>query len=1249
MKYTSIRIEGAILSPDILNKIEQGDISGQSAKDFGFDFQTKIKNEIARVWADAQDMWRIFNRQIETASTSYGTSETRKFWMIPLLGFLGYDVELSRAESVYGKSYAISHRAKNLDHFPVHIMGFNDNLDQKRSDSGPRMSPHALLQEYINLTEHLYAIVTNGFQLRILRDSSRLVKLSFIEFDLETMMNDAHFSDFALMYRLIHASRMPKTMDVGPESLIEKYHQDALDSGSRIREGLSEAVEQSIRSLANGFLSHKENKLLKQRLSNNELSDTDFYQYLLRLIYRLLFLMVIEERNLIYPKASETNKKEIYTKFYSVGRLRKLCEKRYLADARYTDLWISLKHTFSIFENPNKGKHLGIKPLAGDLFDYTAIGVLNESSLDNKILLQCLKSLSLFTNKNTRQIMRVNYGSLNVEEFGSVYEGLLEYDPKIIQDHGAFHFELVKGADRASSGSHYTPDELVQPLIKHSLDYIIEEKLNTSEKKAEKEKALLSIKVCDVACGSGHILLNAARRIGAELAKVRTDEDQPSPLAYRQGVRDVIQHCIYGVDKNPLAVELCKVAFWLEAHNPGEPLNFLDHHIKCGDAIVGLAHKEELENGIADEAFKKMPEDDKTIRGKLAKNNKHERKTADNVKQYYDVRLKESVDHISKDFDNFDKLPETTVEEIEHKREEYKKMLSGQYWWRLKNLADIQVAQFFIPKNKANEDIIVTDGEYRDFLGGRKPLQNQKVAMAMAIAEKKRFFHWFLEFPEVFLAGGFDCILGNPPYLGGQALSGTFGFSFCELTRYLFSPAKGCDLVTFFLRRNYQITKPKGFNAIITTNSITDGKTREGGLDVILKKQNGNINFAARSIRWPGTANLYVSLLALTKSDWKRSRELDGKPVEYISSFFEDTQDLGSPMPLDQNKNQMFQGSIFLGDGFLLTYEEKDRLIASDPKNAEVIFPVINGQEINSDPEQKPGRCIINFFDWSLNKASKYNGAFNRVEKLVKPDRLNQKDKSGKNFWWRHLRPRTELYGTINKNKRCFVAAATTKFLNFSSSPTDRVFLNTLYIYTSTNWFKFTILQSTIHNEWARKYSGSLETRLRYSPSDCFINFPFPQKLTKDMETNLNKQGEEYHEHRRQLMLKMQLGLTKTYNLFHTKELTLTHVIEASKQEEQTCESAFKDILTLRKLHKQMDEIVLQAYGWQDINLSHDFYEVDYLPENDRIRYTISPESRKEILQRLLKINHEIYEQEVKAGLHAKGKKKKNDKQLKLF
>jgi len=231
-----------------------------------------------------------------------------------LLSLLGYELELSKAESVNDKTYAISHRAKNLDAYPVHIMGFNDSLDKKREDSGPRMSPHALVQEYLNLTEHLYAIVTNGTQLRLLRDSSRLIKLSFIEFDLQAMMEEEQYADFAVLYRLIHASRMPVKMEAGAESLIEKYHQDALDSGSRIRDGLSAAVKFSIEALANGFLKHPANTALRDDCDTKKMTGDAYYKNLLRLIYRLLFLMVIEERDLIYPKGADRKKRDIFRK-----------------------------------------------------------------------------------------------------------------------------------------------------------------------------------------------------------------------------------------------------------------------------------------------------------------------------------------------------------------------------------------------------------------------------------------------------------------------------------------------------------------------------------------------------------------------------------------------------------------------------------------------------------------------------------------------------------------------------------------------------------------------------------------------------------------------------------------------------------------------------------------------------------------------------------------------------------------------
>ncbi len=1250
MKYTTIRIEGAILSADILDKIEQGELGGQLAKDFGFDTKIKVKDEIARAWADAQDLWRIFKRQKEkVAEHEYGTTETRKFWMIPLLGLFGYDAQLSKAETVHGKSYAVSHSVTNLDRFPIHIVGFNDSLDKKRTDSGPRMSPHALLQEYINLTEHLYTIVTNGIHLRLLRDSSRLIKLSFIEFDLETMMEEEHYADFAIMYRLLHSSRMPVKTDMGAESLIEKYHQDALDSGSRIREGLSNAVEFSIRSLANGFLEHADNEDLREKIDNEKISASKFYQYQLRLIYRLLFLMVIEERNLIFPANADKTKREIYYEYYSVNHLRRLCEKLYLADQRFNDLWITLKNTFHLFESEIKGKHLGLSPLAGDLFGYNAIGILNKCNLDNKILLECLRNLSVFINKNTGQKMRVNYASLNVEEFGSVYEGLLEYDPLITKQGGVYQFNLVKGSGRSSSGSHYTPDELVQPLIKHSLDYVIKDKLKSSDQKSEKEKALLSIKVCDVACGSGHILLNAARRIGTELAKVRTGEDQPSPAPLRLAIRDVIKNCIYGVDKNPLAVELCKVALWLEAHNPGEPLNFLDHHIKCGDAIVGLAYKEELNNGIADEAFKKMPGDDKDIRAELAKRNKRERKGRKQRHFDFGETVEGSFADISMMFNRFNRLPESTIEEIEYKRKEYENMTSGANWLRLKTLADIQVAQFFIPKNEENVKKIVTDEEYLDYLSGTKVVHPMKAGMVGGVSAKKRFFNWFLEFPVVFAAGGFDCILGNPPFLLGKKISGKFGDNFLNFIKTYFTPAKGnIDLVGYFFRRVFSLIKSGGYQSLISTNTISQGDTRRASLHEI-NTVDGSIIFAVPSMKWPGKAAVEISLVSIYKGIWNNKFVLNSNIVNQITSYLDDEEDFGNPFSLLENNRIGFQGVVVLGTGFIITSEQANDLIMRNPKNKNILFRYLNGKDLNNTIDQSASRWIINFFNWEEDVCSRqYPECFSIVEKLVKIEREQKKQKDYREKWWQYARKGVDLYKTISDIEKVILIARTSKTLAFDINVKNQVFSANLTVIALESYGEFAILQSNLHSSWVWKYCTTMKTDPIYAPVDVIRNYPFPHNIASKLNDNLNLIGRKYFEHRKKLMAQIKIGLTKIYNLFHNRNLVIDDINKVSKQQ-KIYEETFEDIFKFREFHKQMDETVLKAYGWIDINLAHDFYEVDYLPENDRIRYTISPDARKEVLKRLLKLNHEIHEQEVKAGLHAKGitKKKKIKKQKK--
>lgn len=1267
MKYPSIRIEGAILSADILDKIEQGEIPGQKPSDFGFDSSFKVKDEIVRAWTDAQDYWRIFRRKLEgLKAEATATSETRNLWIVPLLGLLGYELELSgKGEVVNAKNYAISHRMQGRDNLAVHIMGYRDSLDRKRLDSGPRMSPHALVQEYLNLTEHLYAVVTNGQQIRLLRDSSRLIKLSFLEFDLERMMEEELFADFALFFRLMHASRLPVNQESAATSIIERYHQDSLDSGSRIRDGLSQAVEKSILALANGFLSHPDNTELREALSSASLTvekailsvpldkgdhrgsseipritPLEFYQWQLRLIYRLLFLMVIEERDLIYLQGADRKKKEIYYSYYSINRLRRLSEKRHFADRNLQDYWSGLKSVFRLFEDSAYGEKLGIAPLAGDLFDYHALGLLNESSLDNQVVLNCLKNLTVFNNPGTGQLIRVNYAALNVEEFGSVYEGLLEFDPHISEVDGRLEFSLVKGDARSSSGSHYTPDELVQPLIKHSLDFIIADKL----KEIDQQQALLSIRVCDVACGSGHILLNAARRIATELAVVRTGEEQPSPSAFRHAVRDVIRHCIYGVDLNPLAVELCKVALWLEAHNPGEPLNFLNHHIKCGNAIVGLAHKEELERGIPDEAFKTLPGDDKEVASEIRKRNQTERKRTQEKSFAFPEELNADLKSLSTEFAHLASMPERNPQEIEHKKTLYRKLHEGRHLWNLRVIADIQVAQFFIPRTDECKRYLITDAEYQRYLKGEQHPTGPAVGMAMEVSGKKRFFHWFLEFPDIFDRGGFDCILGNPPYLGGQALSGTFGHPFCQWVKYEFAPAGSSDLVVYFLRRIYEIISSRQFLAIITTNSIKDGDVRQDGLEVILS-QGGSINFAVRAIKWPGRANLYVSLLGVYKGTWAGEFQLDGRGVAVINPFLDDVVDLGPPHILSANDSRLFQGCIVLGEGFLLDSGEAARLIESDPRNGDVILPVINGEEVNRDPEQAARRRIINFFDWSEERARRYSAPFQILCNKVKAVRQLNNRPLYRDRWWIYAENRPGLIKALRNLKNCFVTAATTKFLNFSVSSADRVFTHALFVFTSESFSDYSVLQSTLHEVWARKYSGALETRLRYSPTDCFETFPFPSALKPHSETLLEQIGERYHEYRRQLMLKMWLGLTKTYNLFHDPELTIEAIAKESKKPAEIAESAYADILRLRTLHKELDEAVLAAYGWDQhgeygsaVFLRHDFYEVDYLPENDRIRYTIHPDARREILKRLLQLNHTLYAEEAARGLHQKKK-----------
>jgi type I restriction-modification system DNA methylase subunit len=1289
VRYTTINIQGNLISEEILQKIESGDAPGQQATDFGFEPGSNIRSEIEYAWSRIKLDWKHFSDKSQNLPVSdpYGTTLSRK-WMEHFLSSIGFDLSKTKSglQGDNNQSYTISHVADNLSQLPVHIVGFiepgnpdKNTLDIKTSGGTSRLSPHATVQEYLNVTEHVYGIAANGLFLRLIRDSGRLIKLTYVEFDLKRMLDEDKYSEFTLLYRLLHASRFPKTPAEADQCFLEKYYQDSIETGNRIRDGLSLAVKESLVALGNGLLNQPENEHLREAYQNGQLTAYEFNHQLLRLIYRMLFLIVTEERDLIYDSSNQSEEqkrnREIYYRYYSLARLRKLSENRYLFETQFTDLWQGLMQTFSFFEPGNKGIKLGIQPLGGELFRPSAIRHIRESLLNNRVLLECIRSLNEFEDAKKNRVL-INFRALDVEELGSIYEGLLELSPVINTDGHRYEFTYEKGSERSSSGSHYTPEDLVKPLIQHSLEYLIEDRVQPYYKgKITAETAiqsLLSLKVADVACGSGHILLSAARRIAHEVARIESGEQQPNPLSFRKALKQVIRHCIYGVDKNPLAVELCKVALWLESHNPGEPLNFLDHHIKCGDAIVGLAHRSELENGIADEAFKTLPGDDKDIAAAFRNRNKQERKQKTQLGMF-DAAVAEEVNAVIEKFNLFKNLPENTTEEVARKEKEYRHFEQSVERMRLKQLADAQVAQFFIPKTEATKAYLMTDAEHRGFLRnvnkGMGPLQSQKLAYVETLLPQYRFFHWFIEFPEVFNDGGFDCIIGNPPFLGGQKLSGSFGDAYLEYIKYQFAPIGAVDLVTYFFRRIFSIIKPKGFLSLISTNTIAQGRAREDGLDVIVR-QGGSINFAIKSTKWPGQAAVEVALVTITKQPWKGKCYLGNKEVKTITPYLDDAEALGNPYPLKQNEGKSFQGSIVLGKGFVLEPEEAKALIEKDPRNKDVLFPYLNGDDLNNNPDQSPSRWVINFFDWPEEKAKTYPDCYEIVERLVKPERLKMKGDRGAEFWWQFLRSRKELYQTIAPLERVLVICRVTKYVKCFISISKVVFSDATNVFYS---LPIAYLENSIHEHWAWKVSSTMGgSTLRYSPSDCFETFPFPN-CTEHKKEQVEYIGNAYYDHRRQLMLGMQLGLTKTYNAFHSEQITVNNEkwaallgeLESGKHLHEvdiaaygfdkeslnlikhfqkgeptiTLRDAVQGIEQLRALHVQMDEaVLLDAYGWNDIALRHAFYEVDYLPENDRVRFTIHPDARKEVLKRLLQLNHKIHEEEVKAGLWDKKK-----------
>ncbi len=763
--YTAVRIEGGLLSSDFLETVTER--AGQRPADFGLDRGRSVLDEATAAWGDARAYWDAFQKRLARQTSESPVTITREQWVIPLLEALGYSLTFQRsAAELAGQRYSISHRAgAEPEAPPVHIVGYDQDLGERNPSRISQMAPHALLQDYLNRTDHLWGVVTNGRVLRLLRNASSFTRPTYIEFDLATMFTAGLLDEFLLLYRLAHRTRLPQGVEDAPACLLEQYHLQTVEEGGRIREALRDAVEHALVTLGNGFLRHRRNDALREAVASTRLSPEGYYQELLYLIYRLLFLMVAEERQLL--QAADTESRQLYRRYeahLSLARLRRLAEEPLGAPQRYDDFYLGLRALFHVLREPQLCPPLGLAPLNGELFDRSKLHHLEDAYLDNGAALEAIGALSSFVPQGERVRRRVNYGALDVEELGSVYESLLDYQPVLETTGAGIRFGLIQGTERKSTGSYYTRPELVNELVRSALAPVIEARLAATDGSPEaRQEALLDLNVCDPACGSGHFLLAAARRIGAELARVRSGEQEPTPEALRVAIRDAITHCVYGVDRNPLAVDLCKVALWIEGYARGKPLTFLDYRIRCGDSLVGVFDLDVLQQGIPDEAYTPVSGDDKPVARGLRDRNRQEREGGQRD-LWVEGKAAPGIEAVLQARRDLLAIPEDTAEQVTRKRQRAAALHSTEAWQRLEGACDLWTAAFFAPLTREGAERAPTTATVRAYLAGGAAPRGVGEA-SLALAARLRFFHWPLEFPEALEArGGFDVVLGNPPW-----------------------------------------------------------------------------------------------------------------------------------------------------------------------------------------------------------------------------------------------------------------------------------------------------------------------------------------------------------------------------------------------------------------------------------------------------------------------------------------------------
>jgi hypothetical protein len=779
--FTSVGTVGALLPADMLKRIADGkEVSGSAPADYHVVGARSVKDAAERHWDPLKGAWRALRDALGDGGHDPRGLAIQN-WLLPLFeehsfGWL-QQVPGGITSDDGTVTFPVSHQWRDV---PIHLVSWDADLDKRSAIGG--LPPQSMLQQCLNRTEaRLWGVLSNGRQLRLLRDSSSLAGTAYIEFDLEAMFDGELFDEFVLLYRLLHVSRFAVSEGAPPSACwLERWRVEAIEAGARALDQLRDGVQDAITQLGTGFLKHPTNVLLRENL------DPDLYKRaLLRLVYRLLFWFVAEDRDVLLAPTADEIAQTRYERYFSARRLRASALRR--SGTTHGDLWQSVQLVLKALGDENGLPRLGLPGLGGIYDDTGTDQVLNGLELSNEYLLKAIRSLGRVYDTSAKRYRAVDYRNLGAEELGSIYESLLELVPKHSVADRTLELTVMAGNERKSTGAYYTPTPLVDCLLDSALNPVLDdaEKLGDVEATAVGvnpsimiAEALLKVTVCDPACGSGHFLVAAARRIAKRLAAVREHNPEPTVEALRSAMRDVVSRCIYGVDVNPMAVELAKVSLWLEALEPGKPLSFLDAHIKCGNALLGVTPAL-IADGIPDDAFKPIEGDDKKWAAFLRKTNAKERSgqgelfTADDLMPEPNTALAEWLVQITE-------APADSLRDVHRQAQEYRAWehsLGNQY---SHEVANAWCAAFVWPKTK-DAPPAITHGRFRKLRDSEnpQPLPSTTRTEVVRLQAEYNFFHWHLEFPDIFRvsegpdtdvdpatcwSGGFACILGNPPW-----------------------------------------------------------------------------------------------------------------------------------------------------------------------------------------------------------------------------------------------------------------------------------------------------------------------------------------------------------------------------------------------------------------------------------------------------------------------------------------------------